>query len=117
MGQFGIETRKWLESAIKQRKLLLKLNKSHKPHTDVEMAISQVDGLLKTYTFENDLYMARFIQQYLRSLEIIIPGKGSAAHVKRDRELTSINKRAIEILLENSSKILTHKNKQYEMDI
>lgn len=117
MGQFGVETRKWLEGAIKQRKFLLRNNKSHKPQSDVEMAISQVDGLIKTYTFENDLYMARFIQQYLRSLEIIIPGKGSPAHIKLDRELTAINKRAIEILLENSAKILTLKTKQYEMDI
>jgi hypothetical protein len=101
MGQFGTETRKWLESAIKQRKLLLKLNKSHKSQLEVEMAIQVLDGLLSAYTYENDVYMARFIRQNIGWIENILPGSGATGHQKRMEQLTEINKRAILIIDQN----------------
>lgn len=95
MGQFGTDTRRWLESAIKQRKLLLKINKSHKSQLEVELAIKLLDDLLSVYTYENDVYMARFIRQNIGWIENILPGSGATGHQKRMNELAEINKRAI----------------------
>jgi hypothetical protein len=101
MGQFGIETRKWLESAIKQRKLLLKLNKSHKPQMEVEVAIEILDGILSTYSYENDIHMARFIRQNIGRIENILPGSGATGYKKKMEQLAEINKRAILIIDQN----------------
>jgi hypothetical protein len=122
MGQFGIDTRKWLESAIKQRKLLLKLNKSHKSQLEIELAISILDDLLGTYSYENDVYMARFIRQNIGSIEIILPGSGATGYKKKMEQLSEINKRAI-LILESyptqDSRLKTKTNlntAQYEME-
>lgn len=98
MGQFGIETRRWLESIIKQRKWLLHTNHNHKPQHEVTKALYELEILLGTYTYENDLHMARFIAQKLQNIETIIPGSGATCHAKRMRELSEINKKAILIM-------------------
>jgi hypothetical protein len=128
MGQFGTETRKWLESAIKQRKLLLKLNKSHKSQLEVELALQILDGLLGAYSYKNDVYMARFIRQNVGWIENILPGSGATGHQKRMDQLTEINKRAILIIDQSPPMIpprggikstaqteINSKNSQYEM--
>lgn len=98
MGQYGINTRRWLEITIKQRKLLVNSGRSHKPQNEVIKALRDIELILGTYSFQNDLYMARFIRQHLRDIETIIPGKGSTSREKRERELQEINKAAILII-------------------
>jgi hypothetical protein len=121
MGQFGTDTRRWLLSAIKQRKLLLKLNKSHKSQLEVEISIKILDDLLSTYSYENDIYMARFIRQNIGWIENILPGTGATGHQKRMNELTEINKHAIlllEMLRDQNSEFrdINPKTRQYEME-
>jgi hypothetical protein len=112
MGQFATETRHWLESTIKQRKLLLKINKSHKPQTETETAIDILQRLLSSYSYENDLFMARFFCNNVQSIEKILPGFGSSSHEKRMLEFTALNKRSLEITLSQSANskalMLTH---------
>ena len=121
MGQFGIETRKWLESAIKQRKYLLKNNKSHKSELEVEIAIKILDELLSMYSYKNDVYMARFIRQNLVWIENILPGSGATGYQKKLAELKEINKQAILLIEGHEAQILIRKQvtnpntKQYEM--
>ena len=98
MGQFGSETRRWLESAIKQRKLLMRLNKSHKPQAEVIKAIDALETQLKAYTYEVDLYMARFIRQHRENIEAILPGAGSACARKRNLEWNGISYQATQII-------------------
>src|ERR1035437_6989745 len=120
MGQFGIETRKWLESAIKQRKYLLKNNKSHKSELEVEIAIKILDELLSMYSYKNDVYMARFIRQNLVWIENILPGSGATGYQKKLAELKEINKQAILLIEGHEAQILIRKQvtnpntKQYE---
>lgn len=122
MGQFGINTRKWLESAIKQRKLLLRLNKSHKSQLEVELAIKYLDELLGMYSYENDIYMARFIRQNIGWIESILPGSGSTGYHKKMTELKEIDKRSILLIEEHETQIMTRKQttnpktRQYEME-
>ena len=108
MGQFGIETRKWLESAIRQRKHLIKYNKSQKPQHEIETAIDCLERQLSAYTFENDHYMARFIRNNISSIEKILPGAGSTSYAKRMIEFNDINKRSILISSGTRTLILTH---------
>lgn len=121
MGQFGVQTRHWLESAIKQRKLLLRMNKSHKSQLQVEIAVDLLSNQLKAYSYENDVYMARFIRQNISDIEIIIPGSGATCHDKKMRELAEINRHAIMLLDEaaavkhNTLKAENSKPVQYEM--
>jgi hypothetical protein len=95
MAQFATETRRWLESAVKQRKLLLRMNKSHKNPAQTEMAIARLELQLKTYTYENDLYMARFIRNFYNDIDLILPGVGSTSHLKKQLQFKDINSRAI----------------------
>lgn len=90
MAQFASDTRRWLEAVIKQRKLLLKINKSHKPEHEVMMAIHNLETLLSTYSYSNDLYMARFICQNVDNIETLLPGSGSAACRKKQLEFNLI---------------------------
>jgi hypothetical protein len=101
MGQFAIETRRWLEKIIKQRKTMLRINCSHKPVSDIARALYRLEVQLSFYSYENDLYMARFIQQFKPDIEIILPGEGSTAMEKRRTEFTEINKRSISIIAGN----------------
>jgi hypothetical protein len=110
MGQFGISTRKWLISAIKQRKLLLKTHRSLKSELHVEMALELLDNLLSSYSYENDIYMARFILQNAADIEILLPGKGSTAHDKKHREYLDILKKAAGI--DAASSVLKNRIKQ-----
>jgi hypothetical protein len=106
MGQFGTDTRKWLLSAIKQRKLLLKTNRSHKSELHVEMALDLLDNLLSAYSYENDLFMARFINQHSDDISILLPGKGSTSFEKKHKEFVGIVKQAILIEdIETSSRV------------
>jgi hypothetical protein len=121
MGQFGTDTRRWLEGAIKQRKLLLKTNRSHKSQLEVEIAIGILDNQLCSYSYENDLYMARFIRQNIASIETILPGSGATGYEKRLNQLAEINKRAIMIIEGRQAtgdrrQENTLKTSQYEME-
>jgi hypothetical protein len=122
MGQFGIETRKWLMSAIKQRKLLLRLNKSYKSKIEVELAVEILDGILSTYSYENDIHMARFIRQNIGRIENILPGSGATGYKKKMEQLAEINKHAILILEGHTTQDARHtektnqNTKQYEME-
>jgi hypothetical protein len=103
MGQFATETRHWLESAIKQRKLLLRINKSHKSQPEIETAIDTLKRQLDSYPFENDLFIARFFCSNVQSIERILPGFGSSSHEKRMLEFNALNKLSIEITLNQSA--------------
>jgi hypothetical protein len=94
MAQFAIDTRRWLEAAIKQRKLIIRLGKSHKPAADMHT----VETMLKAYSYSNDLYMARFICQYRAEIENIIPGAGSSCSLKKQLEFNDIYYQAVMII-------------------
>jgi hypothetical protein len=117
MGQFGISTRKWLLSAIKQRKLLLKTNRSHKSELHVEIALDLLDNLLSAYSYENDLYMARFINQNSSDIRILLPGKGSSSFEKKQREFTSIIKQSILIADKDKSIKIPKKQNSTEYEL
>jgi hypothetical protein len=95
MGQFSNDTRIWLKKVISQRKFLVKNNLNHKPEGEVLKAISELEIMLKIYTYEKDQHMARFIKQQLRNIEIIMPGSGATLNAKRLRELNELNKQAM----------------------
>jgi len=106
MAEFGVNTRSWLVSVIRQRKTLIKLNCSHKSPDDVIRAIEKLELQLGCYTYENDLYMARFISQYGFFINTILPGKGSSCYERRYMEWNDIRKRAalIELMAEKTRK-------------
>lgn len=106
MGQFGTETRRWLTNAIKQRKFLVLNNKNHKPQHEVTKALYELDTLLSTYTYENDLNMARFIRQQIDNIETILPGSGATSYTKRMTEFNEINKKAIALIESTTPKCL-----------
>lgn len=114
MGQFGVETRRWLTNAIKQRKFLVRTNRNHKPQHEVAKALDILETMLATYSYENDLNMARFVKQQIDNIETILPGSGATCHEKRLYELSEINNRASIILGIPSDTSI--KNKQYEME-
>lgn len=123
MGQFGIETRKWLESAIKQRKMLIRNGYSHKPQHEVNSALSVLGSLLEVYSYREDRDMAKFIRNHIIEIETILPGEGSTNFEKKKRELHVINMKALSVI-ENTEALRTKlnlikstKSKQYEMDI
>jgi hypothetical protein len=119
MGQFGINTRKWLLSVIKQRKLLLKTHRSHKSELHVEIALELLDDLLSAYSYENDLYMARFINQNASDIGVLLPGKGSTAFEKKHREFDSIRKQAILIADKEplAVRVSKQRSQQYELPL
>jgi len=123
MGQFGPETRKWLESAIKQRRMLIRNGYSHKPQQEVNNALSKLGLLLEVYPYKEDRNMARFIRNHIPEIEMILPGEGSTNFEKKKRELHAINLEALSILENNRSQkdkpelIQSTKSNQYEMDI
>jgi hypothetical protein len=100
MARFAVDTRRWLEAAIKQRRLLIRLGKSHKPAADLHT----VENLLNTYSYSNDLYMARFICQYKCEIENILPGAGSSSCRKRQMEFNDICYAAVMIISGNLEK-------------
>ncbi len=95
MAQFAAETRTWLTKVIRQRKRLILSNKSFKPEADVKQALYILDMMLKTYRYENDLHMARFVTQQLGNIAMILPGSGSTLRSQREREFMDIKKRAL----------------------
>lgn len=95
MAQFAAETRTWLLTVIRQRKRLMLQNRSHKPTANVRMALDTLDLLLRTYRYDNDLHMARFVRQQLGNIDMILPGSGSTLRDKREREFNDIKKRAL----------------------
>jgi len=94
MAEFAVKTRKWLLSVIRQRKVLIRLNKSYKPSVETLKAIWRLDLQLGYYTYENDLYMARFIRQYGQFIEAVLPGRGSSCYERRQLEWSDIRKKA-----------------------
>jgi len=113
MGQFGINTRTWLESIIRQRERLVRFNQSRKSQPDIIKALFVLKNQLNNYSYENDLYMARFIRQQLQNIEIILPGEGSTCHDKQKRELEEIKKTSI-LLSEKPADSLPGKDKSLD---
>ena len=95
MGQFSDETKHWLHSVIKQRKVLIRLNQSHISQAKAETAIGNLETQLNAYPYDHDVYMARLIRQHVQDIDTILPGSGSTCHEKRQREFADIRKRAI----------------------
>lgn len=100
MEQFAIDVRRWLEKIVKQRKLMVKLNCSHKPSPDIIRALERIENELSFYSYEKDLYMARFFQRLKNNIITILPGKGSTSMEKRREEFDNFNKRSIAIIAE-----------------
>lgn len=98
MAQFASDTRRWLEAAIKQRKLILRMNKCHKPVAEVLTALELLEKMLNAYFYSNDLFMARFICQYRDQVEIILPGEGSTSCRKKQLEFNDIHYNAVLII-------------------
>jgi hypothetical protein len=103
MNQFGKETRQWLLSVIRQRKLLLIRNRSHKSELEVEIAIKILEDLLSAYSYENPMYMARFIGQHTGDIDVLLPGKGSTCYMKKQKEFAEIRKSAMLIIAGNQA--------------
>jgi hypothetical protein len=110
MRQFASETRMWLESVIRQREMLMIINKSHKPQSDVQMALYRLVLHLNANPYALDLHMARFVRQFGNDIDTILPGKGSSCHESKQREWERIRKSAL--LIEESKPI---KNTAYEI--
>jgi hypothetical protein len=98
MAKFSSDTRRWLEAVIRQRKLLIRLNKSQKPAADVLTALDQLDRMLKTYPYSQDLHMARFVHQNYSNISVVLPGAGSSCSNKRHSEFREIHLKAIQII-------------------
>jgi hypothetical protein len=101
MARFAVDARRWLEAVIKQRRLLIRLGKSHKPAADMHT----VETMLKAYSYSNDLYMARFICQYKGEIENILPGAGSSCSLKRQLEFNDIHYQAVLIIASASASV------------
>lgn len=99
MAQFAENTRKWLESIIRQRKMLIRAGKSHKS-ADSLLALDKIDRLLKTYSYAEDRNMAVFIHQNYGNISTILPGKGSSCYIKKQCELKDIQLHATLIISE-----------------
>lgn len=106
MGQFGTTKRRWLLSAIRQRKLLLQTNRSRKLRPETEKAVEILDRLLSAHTYENDLYMARFIRQNQDNIIAILPGNGASGCEKKAAEFRDILSEAHRI--EETAKSFRH---------
>lgn len=65
--------------------------------------------MLSAYSYENSLYMARFIRQNIGHIEDILPGKGSTCYEKRMDQLAEINKKAIRIIEESEALDARHR--------
>jgi hypothetical protein len=98
MGDFSAAAKPWLRKHLKQRKLLIRLNKSHKDQVAEELAISRLESQLNSYPYDNDLYLARFIRNFHQDIDIILPGKGSTGYDKAQSEFKDFNNRAILII-------------------
>jgi hypothetical protein len=101
MGDFSSKTKPWLRSVIRQRKMLIRLNKSHKDQMKEEIALARLEAQLNAYPYDNDLHLARFIRNFHQDIEIILPGNGSTCYDKKQVEFKDINKRAILVISAN----------------
>ncbi len=101
MPQFSTETRQWLEHAIRQRKLLIRINKSHKPAAEMLTALDHLDRMLKTYSYSQDMHMAKFVHMNYSNISAILPGAGSTCSIKRHYEFSDIHLKAIQIIAGN----------------
>ncbi len=104
MGQFGTTKRRWLLSAIRQRKLLLQTNRSRKLRPETEKAVEILERLLSAYSYENDLNMARFIIQNQDNIIAILPGTGASGYEKKSSERRDTLHEA-RTILENSKSV------------
>lgn len=90
MGTFSQNAKPWLRSIIAQRKLLIRINRSHIDQVKAKMAISRLETQLNAYPFDNDIYLARFINRFSADIEAILPGGGSPSQKSRQSEWTRI---------------------------
>lgn len=111
MAEFAVKSRKWLLSVIRQRKVLIKLNKSYKPSDETLRAIEKLDLQLGYYSYENDLYMARFLRQYGQFIEAVLSGHGSSCYERRQLEWSDIRKKAALI---EAANMQTSKSRYHE---
>jgi hypothetical protein len=101
MGTFSINTKPWLRSIIAQRRLLIRLNRSHLDRGETERAIDRLETQLNAYPYNDDLYLARFVNAHAAYIEKILPGAGSSCYLKRQREWNQVKVSAI--LIEEKS--------------
>lgn len=81
--------------------MLLMTNRSRKSQLETEKAVDILNRLLSTYSYENDVYMARFVIQNQDNIAAILPGAGSACHDKKKAEFDLMCKEAL-MILDNS---------------
>jgi hypothetical protein len=92
---FALKTRTWLESVIRQRKLLIRINKSHKSEYLIQAAIEHLEKMLAAYRYDDDVNMARFIDQNDNYITMILPGSTASNYQKRREEFKAIRIKAL----------------------
>ena len=81
------------------------------------MALDLLDKLLSAYSYENDLYMARFINQNQGDIAVLLPGKGSTSFEKKQKEFSAIVKQALLIEDIKTSTRIRSNQKSIEYEI
>jgi hypothetical protein len=115
MGQFSKKVKPWLKSVISQRKMLIRINASHINQAKAAMAIYELEQLLKTYSYNDDVLMAKFVRNHFEQIDMILPGTGSTCYEKKQREWGRLRRDAI-LLLEKSNIVTNNlKIQEYEM--
>lgn len=88
---YGIKTRRWLLSVIRQRRFLLEIGKSKaKDSTRIIDALDRLEKYLGLYTYATPRYMARFINERKSDICLLLPGRGSSMYEKRQKEFEDI---------------------------
>ena len=105
MGTFVNDTKQWLRSVIRQRKVLITINRSRIDNGSALVAINTLETLLNCYPYENEIYLARFVRQQQGNIELLLPGTGSTMKEKRELEWKEIRTRATGILEKDRTKI------------
>jgi hypothetical protein len=87
---FNLKAKVFVRSAIKQRKAILKQQAGKKPRLLVTNAIEMLERQLDYFAYDSDRKMANFIKGFQEQIFIILPGKGSTSHLKREAEFLEL---------------------------
>lgn len=87
---FKLKAKVFVRSAIKQRRAIMKQQAGRKDRTLVLNAIEKIEKQLDYYSYDSDIKMANFIRSFQESIFIILPGKGSTSHVKKQAEFLEL---------------------------
>lgn len=98
MGKFSTNTKPWIRSVINQRRVLMRINKSHKDRLSEDKALDRVESQLSAFSYDNDQYLARFIIKHIADIDIILPGKGARGYDKRQAEWSEIRNMALDLM-------------------